>query len=342
MKVTIQDIAKAANVAKSTVSKVLNDSPRISDETKARVREIMKQMNYTPSSIATRLAKRKSHNIGILFDISKENENTNPFFYNIIVGIESVISPLKYELTIANLQQEATELSVIDRLVRSGRIDGLITNSIILNDEMIETLNSLDFPFVSMGEYHSRPVSWIDYDNAEGGRMLTGHLLAEGYSDAAFIGGERREDIFSKRHQGYRQTLLEAGIGYREDRTIHGVADENLGYQSALELLQSHHPPDSFVCMNNYVAFGALKAAQQLGVAIPGQLGIATFDDYPFSPYTHPPLTSLFIDTFELGATAARTLIERIDRPDLPSSSLLLHSKLIVRESTLNKKAGLE
>ncbi|MBY9077153.1 LacI family DNA-binding transcriptional regulator [Paenibacillus sp. HN-1] len=342
MKVTIQDIAKAANVAKSTVSKVLNDSPKISDETKARVREIMKQMNYTPSSIATRLAKRKSHNIGILFDISKESEHANPFFYNILVGIESVISPLKYELTIANLQQEATELSVIDRLIRSGRIDGLITNSIVLNDEMIETLNDLDFPFVSMGEYHSRPVPWVDYDNAEGGRILTGHLLAEGYSDIAFIGGEQGEYICSKRHQGYSQALLEAGIGFREDRTIHGVADENHGFHSALELLRSHHPPDSLVCMNNYVAFGALKAAQQAGISIPGQLGIATFDDYPFSPYTNPPLTSLFIDTFELGATAARVLIERINQPELPSSSLLLQSKLIVRESTLNKKAGLE
>ncbi|RCX21657.1 LacI family transcriptional regulator [Fontibacillus phaseoli] len=342
MKVTIQDIAKAANVAKSTVSKVLNDSPKISKETKTRVREIMKQMNYTPSSIATRLAKRSSHNIGMLIDMSKESEYMNPFFFHIISGIESVIGPMKYELTIANVQQNDPERNVINRLVRSGRIDGLISNNAIMCDEMVDTLNGLAFPFVTIGEYNSRPVPWADYDNAEGGKMLTGHLLGEGYRDIAFIGGEPLERIFTKRHQGYRQALLEAGIQYREDRIIHGVADENHGYQAVLELLKSDHPPDALVCMNNYTAFGALKATQQAGVAIPGMIGIATFDDYPFSPHTNPPLTSLFIDTFELGATAGKMLIERMNRPDLPFPSLLLQPKLNVRKSTLKNKAGLE
>ncbi|GIP53194.1 LacI family DNA-binding transcriptional regulator [Paenibacillus vini] len=342
MKVTIQDIAKAANVAKSTVSKVLNDSPKISKETKTRVREIMEQMNYTPSSIATRLAKRSSHNIGMLIDMARESEYMNPFFLNIISGIESVIGPMKYELTIANMQQDDPERNVINRLVRSGRIDGLIANNAIMSEDMVKTLNSLDFPFVTIGEFHSFPVPWADYDNAEGGRMLTGHLLDEGYRDIAFIGGEPLERIFTKRHQGYRQALLEAGIPYREDRTIHGVADENHGYQAVLELLRSDHPPDSLVCMNNYSAFGALKAIQQAGIAIPGEIGIATFDDYPFSPHTNPPLTSLFIDTFQLGATAGRMLIEVMNQPDLPYPSLLLQPKLNIRESTLKRKAGLE
>lgn len=342
MKVTIQDIAKAANVAKSTVSKVLNDSPKISQETKERVREIMRQMNYTPSSIATRLAKRSSRNIGLLIDMTNESEYMNPFFYNIMVGIESVIGPQTYELTIANVQPDDPERDIMNRLVRSGRIDGLITNNVILNDGMVDSLTELGFPFVSMGEYGSRDVPWVDYDNEAGGAMLTGHLLAQGYADIAFVGGESGEKIYEKRHQGYAQSLVQAGHLLDEERTVNGVADENLGYRSTLELLRSSHPPDAVVCMNNYVAFGALKAAEQSGVSIPGRFGIATFDDFPFSPYTNPPLTSLFIHTFELGATAGRMLLERIDAPALPPSSLLLQPELIVRRSTERTEAGRE
>lgn len=109
MKVTIKDIAQAAGVAKSTVSKVMNDSPKISEETKTRVRDIIKQMNYTPSSIATGLARQSSNTVAILIDMSKESEFLNQFFYNIIGGVESVIGPLKYELTIANIQHDQAE-----------------------------------------------------------------------------------------------------------------------------------------------------------------------------------------------------------------------------------------
>lgn len=339
MKVTIQDIANAANVAKSTVSKVLNDSPKISEETKRRVREIMRQMNYTPSSIATRLAKRSSGNIGLLIDMSRENEYMNPFFYNIMVGIESVIGPLAYELTIANVQSEDPERHILNRLVRNGRVDGLVANNAILNDAMADGLLELGFPFVSMGEYTARQVPWIDYDNEAGGRLLTAHVLSQGYGGVAFIGGETGERLYDKRRQGYVRALLEAGRPVRDDRIRTGVADESLGYRAVLELLRGDDAPDAVVCMNNYVAFGALKAAQEAGVDVPGRLGIATFDDYPFSPFTNPPLTSLFIDTFELGAAAGRMLLERMKHPDPdgPCASLLMQPELRIRASTLRQ-----
>ncbi|SDE22186.1 transcriptional regulator, LacI family [Paenibacillus sp. UNCCL117] len=336
MKITIQDIAHAAQVAKSTVSKVINDSPRISEETKQRVRAIMKEMNYTPSSLATTLAKQSSFNIGLLIDMSKENEYMNPFFYNIMVGIKSVTGPLKYELTLSSIHDGGPESHFLKRLVLSRRIDGLIANNAIMTDDIAHKLNELRFPFVVMGEYPSAPSTWVDYDNMEGGCLLTKHLLTQGYRKIAFIGGERGERLFEKRFQGYANTLRQAGLQPNEAYTLNGPSDETHGCRavSALLPLDCASRPDALLCMNNYVAFGALKTAREAGIPVPVQLGIATFDDYPFSPHTSPPLTSLHIDTLQLGVTAGKMLMERIRTPDSSQRSLLLSPELIVREST--------
>ncbi|WP_019912011.1 LacI family DNA-binding transcriptional regulator [Paenibacillus sp. HW567] len=339
MKVTISDVAKAANVAKSTVSKVLNDSPKISAETKLRIREIMKQMNYTPSSIATGLARQRSHTVGLLVDMSKESEFLNQFFYNIIGGIESVIGPLKYELTICNVQHSDEEGHFLNRLVLNQRVDGIIANNSVLTKELSMELDRLDFPYVSIGEIDA-PASWVDFDNEAGGRMLTSHLLQQGYIRPAFIGGERDERIFTRRLNGYLQAMQQAGLSAREDWTVNVRADEHEGYRAARELLSSEEQerPDSVVCMTNYAAFGVLKAARELGIEVPGQLGVAAFDEYPLSRYTTPPLTSLNIDTFKLGVTSGQWLMDRIQGSGMASRHMQLEPELIVRESSAKKQ----
>jgi LacI family transcriptional regulator, purine nucleotide synthesis repressor len=334
MKVTISDIAKAANVAKSTVSKVLNDSPKISQETKQKVREIMKEMNYTPSSIATGLAKQSSCNIGLLVDMSKESEFLNQFFYNIIGGIESVIAPLKYELTISNVQHSSPEGHFLNRLVFSKRVDGIIANNSVLTDELSEELNRLAFPYISIGEIMT-PGSWVDFDNEAGGSMLTEHLVEQSYSKIAFLGGQQQEKIYTHRLGGYLSALQQADLTVHQQWIINCKADEHDSYHAALELLQREDRPDSVVCMNSYVAFGVLQAAKALGIDVPSELGIAAFDEYPLSRYTTPPLTSLNIDTFKLGVSSGQLLMERIRGNDMPHKHLLMEPELIPRESTM-------
>ncbi|WP_339220135.1 LacI family DNA-binding transcriptional regulator [Paenibacillus sp. FSL H8-0332] len=337
MKVTIKDIAQAAGVAKSTVSKVMNDSPKISAETKARVRDIIKQMNYTPSSIATGLARQSSNTIAILIDMSKESEFLNQFFYNIIGGVESIIGPLKYELTIANIQHDHAEGHFLQRLVLNKRVDGIIANTSVLTPDLCAELNRLQFPYISIGEINA-PGIWVDCDNELGGFMLTRHLLDQGYPSVAFIGGEKDEPLFLRRAAGYQRALEEAGMVVQSEWIIHGRAVEEDGYQAAKQLLQSTNPPSSIVCMSNFAAYGVLQAARELNISIPSQLGIATFDEYPLSPYTTPPLTSLDMDTFQLGASAGRLLMDRLDNKAAVMSGQLLEPELIPRLSS--KRSG--
>ncbi|WP_379136554.1 LacI family DNA-binding transcriptional regulator [Paenibacillus sp. sgz500958] len=331
MKITIEDVARAANVAKSTVSKVINDSPKISVETKLKVRRIMSEMNYIPNDIATRLAKQSSRNIGLLIDMSKKDEFLNQFFYNIIGGIEAVLAPLGYELTISNVQSGSPDF--MNRLVLSKRVDGLIANSSVLSAELAEELNRHQIPYISVGEIPA-PANWVDFDNELGGEMLTQHLLSQGYHRIAFIGGKAEESIFLRRIAGYRTVLQRSGALIRPEWTVNGTADEHTGYQAAISLLQGEDQPDAMVCMSNFTAFGVLQAARELQVDIPGELGVAAFDDYPLSPYTSPPLTSLNIDTFKLGTAAGERLMEQMEAESQESRHLLLEPELITREST--------
>lgn len=210
MKVTINDIAKAANVAKSTVSKVLNDAPSISEATKAKVRAVMREMNYEPSSLATRLAKQKGYNVGLVIDLSRKSDFLNASFYDIIGGVESVIGPLDYELTIGNIEHVGRE-RFVSRFVLGRKVDGLIMDNSILTLELARELNELNFPYISIGEIPGvAPLCWVDINNRRGAAMLASHLFARGYRNPAFIGGERGDPMFEARVAGFRDALAAA------------------------------------------------------------------------------------------------------------------------------------
>jgi len=333
-KITINDIAKAAKVAKSTVSKVLNDSPTIPEATKQKIREIMRQMNYIPSSSAIMLAKQSSFNIGLLVDLSRKNDFLNQSFYNIIGGIETVVGLLDYELTIGNASA-GSENSFMKRLVLNKKVDGLIMDNSILTESIALQLNELRFPFVSIGGLAKvDSVSWVDIDNTLGAEMIVEHLALQGYTRIAFIGGVANEPIFTNRYTGFVKALRKFDKPIDAEYVKNGPADEANGYRLAHELLAMDNPPDAFVCMSNFAAFGALKAVREIGLTIPHEIGIVTFDDYPLAPYTTPPLTCLHIDTFELGVTAGTMLKERIADHGKPVEVRLIDPTLIVREST--------
>lgn len=334
MKVTINDIARAAGVSKSTVSKVLNDAPTIPETTKQKIREIMKELNYIPSSIATQLAKQKTFNIVLLIDLSRKDAFLNHFFYDIIGGIESVIGPQNYELTICNIQSLG-EVNVLHRYVLNRKSDGLILDNSILTPEIAEELNDRDFPYVLLGEWiDTGSTNWVDIDNRRGGDLLASHLIEKGYRKIAFIGGEQDEPIFSSRYGGMRAALERSGIPFREIYKKCGYASEDNGYRFMRELLDLNVLPDAAICMNNPIAFGVLRAIREQGLSIPDEFGLAAFDNYPLAPYTTPPLTCLDIDTFELGVAAGQMLMNRINQDDGAFDHQWIVSKLIEREST--------
>ncbi|MNO67233.1 HTH-type transcriptional repressor CytR [compost metagenome] len=346
MKVTINDIAKAANVAKSTVSKVLNDSPNISKATKERIRAIMKEMNYIPSSIATGLAKRKCNNIALMIDLSRRNDFLNHFFYNIIGGVESVVGAHDYDLTICNVTQGESR-KFLNRYVLSQKADGMIIDTSILEKEVAADLEKMRYPFVVLGDWEAKQkFPCVDIDNRLGAVKITEHLLAGGYRRIAFIGGQKNESLFSRRFNGYSEVLRRQGYGVNPVWSFPDGNTEEIGYGIVKKLLRLPILPDALICMNNYVAFGALRSLQEEGFSVPEKMGIVTFDNEPLAPYTTPPLTSLNMDTFGLGVKAAEVLMTIIqdcsdkEEPELDDSVYLtwLEPQLVIRKSSVKSK----
>lgn len=338
MKTTINDIAKAANVAKSTVSKVLNDAPTISEATKRKVQAIMKELNYTPSSIATQLARQSSRNIGFLMNFDRKDDFLNPFFYSLLGGAESVTFENHYELTISNIHNRGDDF--MNRYVYNKKLDGMLINPSALNQETVEKLEELAFPYVIVGQpKDDYGVTWVDYDNIAGGRMAANHLLEQGYSRIAFIGSMPDDIISHNRFMGYERVVLPLQTdGSNQYIRLTGRTEE-FGYRMMKELLELETPPDSVICVNNLIAFGALKAAEDLGIRVPQDLGIVTFDNYPLAPYTTPALTALEIDTFELGVLSTKVLFDKMADKPLPHSFYTLQPRLIIRDST-NRNFG--
>ncbi|MNO45721.1 Catabolite control protein A [compost metagenome] len=343
MKVTINDIAKAANVAKSTVSKVINDSPNISEATKERIRAIMKEMNYIPSSIATGLAKRKCSNIALMIDLSRRNDFLNNFFYNIIGGVESIVGPQDYDLTICNVTQGESRM-FLNRYALSQKADGIIIDNSILDKDTAADLENLKFPFVLLGDLESKQKFYsVDIDNRHGAIKITQHLLTEGYRRIAFIGGQKNESLFLRRFAGYSDILRSEGLGVNPVWCFpEGNAEED-GYEIVKKMLDLPIVPDAIICMNNYVAFGALRRLQEEGISVPNDMGIVTFDNEPLAPYTTPPLTSLHMDTFDLGVKSAEMLVDIIQDCGLTNKEAHLmqtwiEPQLVIRESSVKRK----
>lgn len=333
MKVTINDIAKAAQVAKSTVSKVINNSPTISEATRNRVLDIMKEMNFTPSSVATQLAKKITYTVGLVIDMDRKNDFLNPFFYSIIGGVESVVGSRQYDLTISNIRNRDTDM--LQRFVYNKKLDGLILHTLTAEPHVLAELERLSFPYVVVGKpTFDVEAPWVDADNAAGGEMAAFHLLERGYRRIAFIGGNFEEPLAASRLKGFMRTgpVLEKH-GARA-MSLDGPSDEATGYRIMRELLNGDSPPDSIICINNYVAFGALKALQEQGISLPGEFGIVAFDDYPLAPYTSPALTCLDIDTFEIGARAAELLLDIIANPETSKAPITIKPNLVPRGTT--------
>lgn len=340
MKVTINDVARAANVSKSTVSKVLNNASTIPEATKEKIRSIMKELNYTPSSMATQLARQSSLTIGFIMDADHKKDFINPFAFNIISGAESVTYARGYELTISN--STSYDADFMNRYVWNRKLDGLLIHMSFITQPMIEQLEELRFPYVILGqpswEDAEREASWIDFDNELAGKLAAEHLMEQGFQRIAFIGGMPHEPISTRRIEGYSSVV--AGTS-KTECIQYETPDEQGGYQAMVSLLAAEQPPDAVICVNNLSAFGAMNAVKEQGLSIPGDVGFVTFDNYPLAPYLTPALTAIDLDMFKLGVTACNLLFERIGSIEQANSlprKDLLHPELRIRASSRKAK----
>jgi LacI family transcriptional regulator len=328
---TQADVAKVAGVSRATVSYVLNDMESnipISDETRQRVLEAIAQLGYEPDTRAQSLRSGDSKIIGLLIpDIH------NPYYWQIVDGIEEETYQAGYDLILAHSSvDKAREESCIRSLSRRT-VSGLI---------ILSTQKSLETSLIKRLQVLGRPVVGINApgfdNNLTNYRLATKeilrHLLDLGHQRFAFINGVSDMKTGSDRLSIYLRVLRQQGIpeAHRLVETCgFGIED---GYRAAYKLLSKQPRPTALIVINDWLAIGAIRAANDLGLRIPQDVSIASFDDLPVSSYTVPRLTTVTRDAQQGGQILARLLLERIKDPSRDQQLVELPTKVVVREST--------
>ncbi len=340
MAITIRDIAKKVGVSPSTVSRVMNGKGVISEETCQKINLAVEELHYYPNSLARNFANNSTYAIGLVINAQDEKAFSNAFFTRSVFAIEKVAQNNGYNLIITNDHEEGRIKSSIDKLVFEKRVDGIILPSAILNAKLIQKLQSQDFPFVVLGQpgIARKACCWVDVDNTQGAELAVQHLLEQGYRKIAFITDNRKAVFVQNRLNGYRNGLAAAGIPIEENDILECSKEDDDCLARISALLQSDVPPDAFVCCDNILAFYVMRAAGSLGLKIPEEIGVLSFDNFPIAEYTEPSLTVIDVDTFHLGELAAAILIRKIERDNSVCQQTLISTRLIKRQSTSHMK----
>lgn len=332
---TIHDIAKALDLTASTVSRALNDHPKISSETKDLVRKKAKELNYTANTLAASLRTGKAKTLGLIVP------RINRFFIsNTISGIESVTNKAGYNIIICQSEesQHKEEQNIITLI--NSRVDGIMIaiSFETATSKHIEKARKSGIPIVQFDRIRDDiPVSNVLNDNEMASYLAVKHLIDQGYTSIAHFSGPLHINIYKQRLAGYKKALLESNIPLNESFIFENVLDKEKGFQTTLSIFKNKLNVDAIFSASDYSALGALLAAKQLQIDIPQQLGIVGFANEPFTEFVSPSLTSVNQFAEEMGATVAKTMIDQIENQneELIPKSISITPKLIVRESSM-------
>lgn len=335
-KLTIRDIAKLSGVSASTVSRVLDDNPKISRSTRENVLKVISENNYHRQASARNLARQKTNAIGVFIPQNDLCIYASSFFQQALYGISTTLSQYGYDVLISS--GNPTEIDSIDRLISSSRIDGIILLRSVVGDKSIEFLQNKNFPFVLIGTcLEDYKIYSVDNDNQSASYELATHIYNMGKRRIAFIGGAPNAVFIINRLKGYKKCLEEHRLDFNENYIKLGSSKENHGYNSMKELILLTEKPDAVMVMDESVCVGVIKAINEYNLRIPEDIAVACFNESEYTKLTKPSLTTISLDFYKLGAIAASKLMMLLINEKVNYGCTFVDYKLTVRESTANR-----
>ncbi|WP_423801036.1 LacI family DNA-binding transcriptional regulator [Neobacillus sp. SAB-20_R2A] len=338
--VTIKDVAKAANVAPSTVSRVIANNPRISEKTKRRVKEVMEELGYYPNLQARSLAAKSTQTIGVIMPNSAYHAFRNPFFPEVLRGISMNAHDSRYGIYLSTGSTEEEIHEEVLSMVNGRRVDGIVMLYSRVNDRTMQYLSEIDFPFTVVGRpstYEER-ITYVDNDNIFITNQVTKYLIALGHKNIAFVGGNLDFVVAHDRLNGYRMALTEAGLPVNEAYLVHERFVNENGRDAIQSLINLKVQPTAFVTQDDLMAYEIISHLDALNIRVPEDISIISFNNLSLSEHSKPPLTSVDIGTFQLGQVATQCLIEKIEHPDTLPKRITIPTKLIERKSCAPKR----
>lgn len=326
MTVSIKDVADRCSVSATTVSRALNNSKEISDKTRKRILKTCEEMGYVPNASARNLILNRTNMIGLVIpDIG------NQYYAYVSKGVSSYVQKEGYGLVLCNSDRDRVNERKYLQFLMERRVDGIILIPQISNRTDLK-LNLAQIPIVLADNLiQDLNVSYVGNDNYFGARKIISHMIKQGYKRIGAILGSSESSASNERLQAYNDVLLQNGVIPDPEIQINSNATYEDGFRLTGALLAMG--VDAIFCINDTVAMGVMKYCYQKGVQIPGDIGIAGYDDIEQAQMLSIPLTTVHQRKYKLGEIAAKLLIEEIRDPDSPKQKVILQPELVIRKS---------
>ncbi len=335
---TIHDIAKKLNITASTVSRALNDHPRISVATKKAVHKVASKLNYQPNNIAAALRNGKSNILGIIVPWADRS-----FFSSIIRGVEEIANQSNYNVMICQTYEDPKKEIASVEVLLNARVDGILVSHSknALNFDHFLKIKERGIPLILFDRSHDElEVSHVVIDDFLGAYNATEHLIQQGCKRIAHFTNTRKISIYKERLRGYREALIKNGLLYDESLVIESDLQLEDGRTSMNQLLKQKEKPDAVFSSSAYGILGALQVLKENGIKIPEEVALVGFANEPFTSFTEPSLSTIEQHSMRIGNAAAKIFLEEIsgsDKKFIPQK-IVIKPELIIRQSSLKKK----
>ncbi|WP_174613514.1 LacI family DNA-binding transcriptional regulator [Virgibacillus ihumii] len=330
MSPTIKDVAKKADVSIATVSRILNDLPGYSENTKNKVLAAIKELNYQPNAIARGLINKKTQTLGVLFpDVSGMLSS------EILRGIESKAHELGHSVIVCNTSSNGKKTMKYLQLLKEKQVDGVIFASEEMTEDYYTTLKAMDVPVVLVStSSYKFPLPYVKVDDRHAAYSATEFLIRKGHTHIGMISGCRQDKIAGEpRVEGYKQAMKEHDLSVKEDNI---ASNGGFGFKDGAEcfpvLLNRFPEMTALFAASDEIAIGAISMAHQLGIQVPDDLSVIGYDNTKLSEMSIPPLTALAQPLFEMGYKSANTLFQMLRTGKEVGSYILPHT-IVERQS---------
>ncbi|HEU4974363.1 MAG TPA: LacI family DNA-binding transcriptional regulator [Baekduia sp.] len=330
MAITSRDIAKAAGVSQSTVSRALRGDTRVAEETRLRVVEAAERLRYTPNLLARSLITNRTKTIGVVV-----SDITNPFYPELLDVLHAEINLSGYRTVLFNERTDEGNTDTLLPQLAGRAVDGMVFASATLGSRSAEIFSRAGLPVVLLNRrVDEAQVDLVISDNYNGGQ-LAGRFLADlGHRRIALIAGPANTSTSRDREAGFREALEARGAQLDERLRRAGDYSHQSGYQWCIDLMRLDPPPTAIFCANDVVAFGALDAAKRLGVRVPEDLSILGFDDIEMASWEVFSVTTIRQPLARMAKLAVRMLIERLEGQAEPEPRAVVFPTQLVRRET--------
>lgn len=330
---TIADVAKRAGVSKGAVSFALNGRPGVGEETRQRILAVAKELGWRPDPRAKAFSERRAQSVGLILARPAEQLGTDPYFGQLLAGIELVLAERGYTLVLSIREPGPDELAAYRQLTDEGRIDGAILVDPEGNDARFALLDELGLPAVALaGPQDHLPVPSIGADEEPAVRSAVAHLVDLGHRHIAHVSGPAGVAHAVARRTAWQKALVDAGL--EPGPCITGTFSGESGASATAALLDLPDRPTAIFYAGDVMAIAGLTTARTMGVRVPDDLSIIGFDDAPLAPHVDPALTTIRQDPLAAGRAAAATLLDLLSDAEGSSTPPLAPPSLVIRAST--------